>query len=84
MAMNAKAVMDAVTNEQYYVFPGTTMTVCCLTVHLSTGKANAVGYGDCVDPAEFNAETGREAARGRAMDKVFEMLGTHLKLGGSF
>ena len=83
MAMNAKAVMDSVVNEQYYVFPDTTMTVCCLTVELPTGTASAVGHGDCIDPAEFDIEKGRAAARQRAMDSVFGMLGTHLKLGGT-
>lgn len=83
MGINTKAVEDSVVDEQYYVFPGTTMTVCCLTVKLPTGTANAVGHSDCIDPDEFDVEKGRLVARKRAMDSVFGMLGTYVKLGGT-
>lgn len=83
MSLNPQDVMDAIVNEQYYVFPGTTMTVCCLTLSTSEGGVSVVGYGDCIDPNEFDAKKGRDAAKKRAVDEVFGIIGIHLKLGGS-
>lgn len=84
MSLNPKDVMDAIVDEQYHLFPNTTMTVCCLTLCTSKGKVHAVGYGDCMDPRDFDEQVGRESAKAKAVASAFDIIATHLKLGGSF
>lgn len=50
-----------------YVFPGTTHTVCVLT--LKNGFT-ATGESACIVPENFDADRGREVALGKARDKV--------------
>lgn len=68
-------VEAAVRAEQYHVFPGTTLTTCCLT--LDNGYT-VTGESACVDPANFNVKLGQELARSKAIDKVWGVLGFRL------
>ena len=61
---------------QYHVFPGTTLTACCITLK---GGAHVIGYSDCINPAEFNAETGMNCAYDKALDKAFEVMAVEVK-----
>lgn len=63
-------------SEQYHHFPGTSMTVCCLT--LKNGYA-VIGKSSSVDPARFNEEIGKKAARDHAVDNIWELEGYLLK-----
>jgi len=65
-------VHETVLTELYHVFPGTTQTVCCLT--LKNGFT-VVGESACVDPNNFDAQLGRQYAREDAMRKVWELEG---------
>ena len=65
-------VEAAIVDEQYHVFPCTTMTVCCLTLY---NGFTAVGESACVRVADFNAEIGRRIAREKAMATVWQVLG---------
>ena len=65
-----------IAREEYHVFPGSCMTVCCLT--LANGF-NTVGEAACADPANFDAAVGRDVAFNKARDKVFELEGYLLK-----
>ena len=50
----------AIKSEQYHVFPGTTMTVCALTLqndYIVTGESAAAS------PENFDAAIGRKIAR---------------------
>jgi len=58
--------------EQYHQFPGTTVTVCCLTLE---NGFNAIGESACVSPELFNAELGRKIAREKARDKLWVLEG---------
>ena len=62
--------------EDYYVFPGTTVTVCCLT--LRNGYA-VVGESAAVSPANFDAEICRKIARQHARDKIWALEGYALR-----
>jgi hypothetical protein len=62
--------------EDYYVFPGTMLTVCCLT--LANGFT-VTGESACASPANFNMELGRKIARGHARDKIWALEGYLLK-----
>ena len=62
--------------EDYYVFPGTQLTVCCLTLLNGT---NVTGESACVSPANFDAEVGRRIARENAKQKIWALEGYLLK-----
>ena len=62
--------------EDYHVFPGATVTVCCLT--LANGFT-VVGESACADPANFDAELGRKIARQHAKDKIWQLEGYLLR-----
>ena len=62
--------------EQYHVFPGTTMTVCCLTLlngYCVTGESAAAS------PENFDEEIGRHIARRNARDKIWALEGYLLR-----
>lgn len=68
-----------IVKEDYYVFPGTTMTVCCLT--LKNGF-NVIGESACISPLNFNAEIGKQLARIKARNEIWKLEGyaMHTKL----
>ena len=69
--------IDAViTGEQYYVFPGTTMTICCLT--LQNGYC-VTGESAAASPSNFNEEIGRKVARDKAREKIWMLEGYLLR-----
>jgi hypothetical protein len=61
---------DVIADEQYYTFPRTCVTVCCLT--LTNGFAVA-GYAVCSNHLVYNVAEGRRRARARAKLKVGEL-----------
>lgn len=66
----------AIAGEQYHVFEGSCLTVCCLT--LANGFT-VVGESACASPANFNAELGQKIAREKARDKIWALEGYLLK-----
>lgn len=66
----------AIVAEAYYVFPGTTLTVVCLT--LANGFT-VVGESACASPENFNAEIGRKLAREHARNKIWQLEGYRLR-----
>lgn len=62
--------------EDYYQFPDTTVTVCCLTL---INGFNVIGYSACVDPVDFDEKLGREIAYDKARDKIWELNGYQMK-----
>ena len=49
------SIEAVVLREAYHVFPGTTLTVCCLTLR---NGFHVTGESACADPALFNAAKG--------------------------
>lgn len=71
------AFVDAtILTEQYYIFPGTVMTVCCLT--LQNGY-NIVGTSAPASPENFNEEIGRKIAKDNARNQIWALEGYLLK-----
>lgn len=69
-------VDDEILAEQFHVFPGTTMTVCALTLrngYVVTGESAAAS------PANFNVELGQQIARRKAVEKIWPLLGFRLR-----
>jgi hypothetical protein len=67
---------EVVVSEDFYVFPGTTLTVCCLT--LKNGFT-VVGESACASADNFDAELGRCIARINAKEKIWALEGYALR-----
>lgn len=66
-------LVDAViVGEDYHVFPGTTLTVCCLKLR---NGFTVTGESACASPENFDAELGRKIARKNARDKILALEG---------
>lgn len=69
-------VESAIKDEDYHVFPGTQLTVCCLTLR---NGFNVTGESACASPENFDVELGRKIARGNAVQKIWALEGYLLK-----
>ena len=69
-------VVAAIAKADYHHFDGTTQTVCCLTM---TNGFTVVGSSACADPANFDAQLGRDLAYDDAVDQVWHLLGFRLR-----
>jgi len=65
-----------IVNEQYHVFPGTTLTVCCL--HLVNGFC-VTGQSAAASRENFDQEIGRKIARADAREKIWALEGYLLR-----
>ena len=61
---------------QYFLFPGTTVTVCCVV--LKNGYS-VVGTAAAASPENFNAEVGRNVSWKDARSKLWGLLGFRLR-----
>lgn len=67
---------DQILAEQYHVFPGTTLTVCALTLR---NGFQVVGESAAASPENFNEELGRKIAREKARDRIWALEGYALR-----
>ena len=65
-----------IAGEAYHIFPGTTLTVCALT--LRNGYL-VVGESAAASPSNFNEELGRKIARDNARNKIWALEGYVLR-----
>lgn len=71
------ALIDGtIAGEDYHVFPGSQLTICCLTLQ---NGFTVIGESACASPANFDAELGRKIARNKARDKIWALEGYLLK-----
>ncbi|EOC5483485.1 TPA: hypothetical protein SMO11_000078 [Pseudomonas aeruginosa] len=71
------ALIDAaIVGEEFHIFPGTTVTVCCLTLR---NGFTVIGESACASAANFNAELGRKIARDNARNKIWQLEGYLLR-----
>lgn len=73
--VTTETINKMVVNEQYYVFPGTTVTTCCLTL---VNGFTVVGHSACASPNNFDEEYGRQIASERAWDQIRRLEGYRL------
>lgn len=74
--LNPQMIDDTIAAEQYHVFPGTTMTVCALSLrngYIVTGESAAAS------PENFDKEIGRKIARDNARNKIWALEGYLLR-----
>lgn len=67
---------EVILNTEFYVFPGTTLTVCCLT--LKNGYT-VLGESACASPANFDAKLGEKIAFENARKKIWALEGYALR-----
>ncbi len=67
---------SVIIKEQYHVFDGACLTVCCLT--LKNGFTVA-GESACASPENFNVEIGQKIAKENARNKIWALEGYLLK-----
>jgi len=70
------AIDAAIAGEQYHVFPGTTLTVCCLTLR---NGFTVTGQSAAASPANFDQAIGRKIARSDARGKIWQLEGYLLR-----
>ena len=70
------AIDATIAGEDYHVFPGTTLTVCCLTLR---NGFTVTGESACASPENFDAELGKKIARSNARDKIWALEGYALR-----
>lgn len=71
------ALIDAaIVGEDYHLFPGTTTTVCCLTLR---NGYTVIGESACASSANFDADFGRRLARENARNKIWQLEGYLLR-----
>lgn len=69
-------IEDTIDKEQYHVFEGTQLTVCCLTLN---NGFTVTGESACASPENFDEELGRKIARENARNKIWMLEGYLLK-----
>lgn len=69
-------INSVVADINYYVFPTTQLTVCCLTL---VNGFTVTGESACASPENFDAEIGRGIALTNAKDKIWLLEGYLLK-----
>ena len=74
--LNPTKIDETIIKEQYHVFPDTTTTVCCLTL---INGFTVIGDSAAVSSQNFDQAIGRQVAREKARDKIWELEGYLLK-----
>lgn len=74
--LNPDMIDSTIRSEQYHVFPGTTLTVCALT--LRNGFI-VVGESAAASPENFDQAIGRKIARENARNKIWSFEGYLLR-----
>lgn len=74
--LTPQLIDDTVIDADYYVFPKTQLTVCCLT--LKNGFT-VTGESACASPENFNKEIGEKIAFENARNKIWVLEGYLLK-----
>lgn len=70
-------MLDAeIVSEQYHVFEGSCLTVCCLTLR---NGFTVTGESACASPENFDPDLGQKISRGNARDKIWAFLGFRLR-----
>ena len=69
-------ISETIISEAYYEFPGTTLTVCCLTLR---NGFNVTGESAAASPENFDEAIGRRIAKDNARNKIWALEGYLLK-----
>lgn len=70
------SVEACIQGEQYHQFPGTVLTVCCLTL---VNGFNTIGHSAPASEGNFDEELGQKIARRKAKEQIWALEGYRLK-----
>jgi hypothetical protein len=69
--------LESLVQDETYSRPGGgTLTICVLTL---TGGSQIVGESNVISPQNFDADLGRKYAREKAISRLWELEGYHVK-----
>lgn len=74
--LTPKHIEESIKLAQFYIFPGTTTTICCLTLQ---NGFTVLGESACASPANFDKELGEKIAKQNAKEKIWALEGYLLK-----
>lgn len=74
--LSPELIDSVIEDSLYYVFPGTTVTVCCLT--LKNGYT-IIGESACASPENFDESLGKKIAFDNARNKIWQLEGYLLR-----
>jgi hypothetical protein len=74
--LTPQLIDDQIVSEAFHVFPGTTLTICALT--LKNGF-HVVGESAAASPENFDQEIGRRISRDNARNKIWALEGYLLR-----
>lgn len=74
--LNPAHIDSCIVDKQFYVFPGTTLTVCC--IELLNGFT-VTGESAAASPKNFDIEIGRKISYDNARQKIWQLEGYLLK-----
>ncbi len=69
-------IEEIIMHEVFHQFPGTTVTVCCLTL---LNGFTVVGESACASPENFDIDLGKRIARDDAKRKIWALEGYALR-----
>lgn len=67
---------NCIVSKDFYVFPNTQLTVCCVTLR---NGFTVTGESACADPKNFDKEIGEDIAYTNAKNKIWQLEGYLLK-----
>ena len=74
--LNPSLIKDTIVSQQYHLFEGTYLTVCCLTLR---NGFTVTGESACASPENFDAAIGEKIAYDNAVQKIWPLEGYLLK-----
>lgn len=74
--LTPKSITNVIRVADYHIFPGTQLTVCCITLE---NGFNVTGESACASPENFDEEIGRKIAFDNAKEKIWALEGYLLK-----
>lgn len=69
-------ISETIVGEAYYIFPGTTLTICCLTLR---NGFTVTGESAAASPENFDEQIGRRIAKDNARNKIWALEGYLLR-----
>lgn len=74
--LTPQKIDDQIVSEAFHVFPGTTLTICALTLR---NGFQVTGESAAASPENFDEEIGRKIARDNARNKIWAFEGYTLR-----
>lgn len=74
--LTPKLIDAKILAEQFHVFPGTTVTVCCMTLR---NGFNVIGHSAAASPQNFDRALGEKIALGNAREQIWALEGYLLR-----